>query len=242
MDELNDFSVESDFYSDKFREIKVALKSPLKRTFWYLSILSFLAIGFAWFLNVEKELTPQTIGVMIVYTGCLVFFTGLYFNTDNFYVFDLESKQIFHHFKFFFYKKVRFFANFSDVHAVTLTGRNQGSYFDASFNYRVKAILNSGECFYLSDETYEGQEKQTRIARKISAITGAELVKSFPGCNAVPKKSGERFSFSFYECSWLDTTKQNFIEVVAGIAFIAIIIAVGKNGSTIVKIFKSIFG
>ncbi|MBU1109631.1 MAG: hypothetical protein KKB51_23320 [Candidatus Riflebacteria bacterium] len=242
MYDLNDISVESDFKSIKFSEIKVDLTTPLESAFWWLSVLSIIAIVLAWIFSPGRELSPQAQGVMVVAGFCLVFFGSLYFNTDNFYIFDLESQQMLYHFKFFFYRKVEFVANFADVHAVTSSGKYHRDKDEEWYTYRVKCILNTGQNYYLSDETREDLEKQNRIAKKISTITGAEYVKGLPGCYAIEKKSGDKFSFSFYECSWLDLTKQSLLEVGLAITYIAILITIGRNGPEIVQLLKSIFG
>lgn len=241
MYDLNDVSVECDFKDEKYLEIKVDLKTPLESAFWWMSVLSLFAIGLAWVFNSERELNPQTQGVIVVAGFCLIFFGSLYFNTDNYYIFDLESKQIFYHFKFFHYRKVELVANFVDVHAVTSTARYHRSKHDEWYTYRVKCILNTGQNYYLSDETREELEKQNRIAKIISSMTGAEYVKGLPGCYAIEKRSGDRLSFSFYECSWLDATKTSLLEVIAGIAYVAILITIGRNGPDIIQALKSIF-
>lgn len=242
MDDLNDISVKADFTVDKFTEIKVDLKTPLENTFWWLTALSAVAIGIAIIFSPGQELQQQWQAVMVVAGFCLIFCACLYFYTDNYYIFNLVQKRMFYHCKFFFYKKVEFIASFADIHAVTSTGRHHSDRSDDYYTYRVQCILNTGQILYLSDETHEDLEKQNRIAKKISAITGAEYLDGLPGCHAVAKRAGDKFSFNFYQSSWLDLTKQSLLEVMAGIVYIAVLIAIGKNGPEIIQILKAIFG
>lgn len=242
MDNLNDISVAADFTIDKFTEIKVDLKTPLENAFWWLIVLSAAAIGIAIVLNSGPKFDLQWQGVIVVAGACLVLSASLYFNTDNFYIFNLVNKKIFYHCKIFFYKRVECIASFEDIHAVTTTGRRHGNRSDDYYTYRVQCVLNTGQIICLSDETREDFEMQKRIARKISAITGAEYVDGLPGCHAVVKKAGEKFSFNLFECSWLDLTKTSLLEVLAGIVYIAVLITIGKIGPEIIQILKSIFG
>ncbi|MDD2999620.1 MAG: hypothetical protein PHV05_11215 [Candidatus Riflebacteria bacterium] len=242
MYDLNDVSVKADFTSDQYSEIKVDLKTPLERIFWWLAALSIASIGVVWIFSSEMIFILQWRAITAVGGVGFLFFGSLYFNTDNYYIFNLISKKMYYHFKFFFYTKVEFIADFADIHAVTFTGRQGGGDDSNDYLYRVQCILNTGEIIDLSDEESDNIDKQDRIARKISAITGAEYVAGWPGCHAVAKRADDKFSFSFYECSALDLTRQSLVEVLAGIAYVAILVAIGKNGSEIIQIIKTIFG
>jgi len=240
MDDIKDISVEAEINSDKFPKIKVDLSTPLELTFFLLAGLSVAAMVFAFILSPGEKFDQQWQAVMAVAGICLVLSITMYFNTDNYYIFDLVNKMMFYHFRFFFYTRVEKVASFADIHAVTSTGSHESDRYDDYYNYRVQCILNTGQILYLSDETRENLEKQNNTARKIAVITGAEYVAGIPGCYAVAKRAGDRFSFSFFEPTWFDITRRSFLEVVAGIAYIAILITIGKNGPAIIRFLKSI--
>ncbi|KAF1083023.1 MAG: hypothetical protein GQF41_0790 [Candidatus Rifleibacterium amylolyticum] len=240
MYELNDISVEAEITGDKYPKIKADLRTPLENTFWWLSVLSAVAIGVSFFISGDKRYDMQWQAVMAVAVFCLALFGSLYFNTDNYYIFDLPGKKMFYHFRFFFYKRVDLVANFADIHAVTCSGRYHSDNADNYYTYRVLCVLNDGQIIYLSDETREELEKQNRSARKIAAITGAEYVAGLPGCHAVAKQADNRLSFSFYECSWYYFTRQSALEVGASFLYVTILITIGKNGPEIIRFIKSI--
>ena len=242
MDELNDISVETDFTSYKFTEIKVDLKTPLENAFWWLTTLSVVAFVIAFIISPGEKFDMQWQVIMAVAGVGSVLFGSLYFNTDNYYIFNFVNKKVFYHFKFFFYTKVEFVANFADIHAVTSTGERHSDKSDEYYTYRVQCVLNTGQIIDLSDETHEELERQNRIARKIAAITGAKYVEGLPGCHAVAKRAGDKLSFDHFQSSWLDLTKRSFLEVAAAIAYIAVLIAIGRSGSEIIQILKVIFG
>jgi len=240
MDDLKDISVDAEINSDKFPKIKVDLRTPLELTFFWLAGLSVVAIVFAFIFSPGEKFDQQWQAVMAVAGICLVFSIAFYFNTDNYYIFDLVNKMMFYHFRFFSYTRVERVASFADIHAVTSTGSQESDRYENYHTYRVQCILNTGQILYLSDDTYENLEKQNGIARKIAAITGAEYVAGIPGCYAVAKKAGDRFSFSFFEPSWFDITKKSAFEIGAILVYVATLVTIGKNGPAIIRFLKSL--
>ncbi|HNX76255.1 MAG TPA: hypothetical protein PLM07_04335 [Candidatus Rifleibacterium sp.] len=242
MDELNDISVETDFSSYKFTEIKVDLKTPLEKAFWWLTTLSVVAFVIALIISPGEKYDMQWHVIMAFAGVGSVLFCSLYFFTDNYYIFNFVNKKVFYHFKFFFYTKVEFVANFADIHAVTSTGKAHSDKSDGYYTYRVQCVLNTGQILDLSDETLEELERQNRIARKIASITGAKYVEGLAGCHAVAKRAGDKLSFDHYQCSWMDLTKTSFLEVGAVVAFIAVFSVIGRYSAEIIQSLKLIFG
>ena len=242
MDDLKDISVDAEINSDKFPKIKVDLRTPLDLTFFWLAGLSVVAIVFAFIFSPGEKFDQQWQAVMAVAGICLVFSIAFYFNTDNYYIFDLVSREMFYHFRFFFFTKVDFVARFEDIHAVTFSGRIDSGDQDESYAYRVMCVLHTGQTLYLSDETDEDLGGHDKIARKISAITGADYLMGLPGHSAVVKREGDRFSFSFRECSEVDPPGRAALEIGVGSVYLAMAIALGKNAPAIISFLKSIFG
>ncbi len=242
MYELNDISVEAEITGDKYPKIKVDLRTPLESAFWWLTVLSAASIAGAWVFSSGEKFAQQWPSIVAVSVIGQVVFGSLYFNTDNYYIFDLVSREMFYHFRFFFFTKVDFVARFEDIHAVTFSGRIDGGDQNVSYAYRVMCVLHTGQTLYLSDETNEDLEGHDKIARKISAITGADYLMGLPGHSAVAKRASDRFSFSFRECSEVDPPGGVALAIGAGSVYFAMAIALGKNGPAIIRFLKSIFG
>jgi len=242
MDDLKNIQVKAEINSDTFHKIKVDLRTPLESAFWWLTVLSAASIAGAWALSSGEKFAQQWPSIVAVSVLGQIVFGSLYFNTDNYYIFDLVSREMFYHFRFFFFTKVDFVARFEDIHAVTFSGRIDSGDQDESYAYRVMCVLHTGQTLYLSDETDEDLEGHDKIARKISAITGADYLMGLPGHSAVAKREGDRFSFSFRECSEVDPPGRAALEIGAGSVYLAMAIALGKNAPAIISFLKSIFG
>ena len=95
MDELKDISVEAEITSDKFPKIKVDLRTPLESTFFWLAGLSVIAMIIAWIISPGDKFDQQWQAIMAVGGIGLILSVALYFNTDNYYIFDLVNKILF---------------------------------------------------------------------------------------------------------------------------------------------------
>lgn len=226
---------------DVTSRIKLELKTPLETVFMWLSFCSLflLVIGFIGYM--EDGWTSKV--MVMVYLGVIsvVFFGSLYFNTDNFYILDMERRELLYHFKFFFLRKITVAARFDDINAVTVSGSYHKTKHDQWYSYQTVYVNGDGKVFPLSDPAREAIGKQRDLASQIAELTGARYVENPPQTFASECRSGSKYSFRHHRCSWLDSMKETAMVIVGVFGFIALVATINLHSEQILNIIKSIF-
>lgn len=236
-----DFSLTEKKRNEQPSQIKLELKTPLERLFMWLSICSALVLFVGVVGYLEDGMGPLPISTMSVGLVGLVFFFNLYYNTDNFYVLDLERKQLLYHFKFFFIKKISVAESFSDICAVSVSAKYHKSKHSQWYTYQVVYVNNDGNVYPLSDSEREAIQKQRDLAQKIASFTESEYVENPPECYATEVRKGSGYSFGHQKCSWLDSLKETLFAIVCVFAFIVFIVSINIYNKQIVEIIRNIF-
>lgn len=118
---------------------------------------------------------------------CLAFFIAFCF-TDNYYLLDRERHQIFYHFKFLWFRRLRVFLQRKDVVAVTVrVGKHA---------YRIGVIGVTGRWVALTEQQNEPLEARNQKAAKLAAMLGCEVYAAAPGCELVVRKENGRASIA----------------------------------------------
>jgi hypothetical protein len=118
---------------------------------------------------------------------CLAFFVAFCF-TDNYYLLDRERYQIFYHFKFLWFRRLRVFLQRKDVVGVTVrVGKHA---------YRIGVIGATGRWVALTERQNEPLEARNREAAKLAAMLGCEVYAAAPGCELVVRKENGRASIA----------------------------------------------
>lgn len=236
-----DFNQSENGRKESSSQIKLELKTPLEALFMWLSIGSLFVLVIGAFNYMKEGGTPMSQVMSFLGLIFLGVFFNLYYNTDNFYVLDLDRKQLLYHFKFFFYKKISVAANFCDIHAVTVTSRYNRRKHDQWYTYQTVVVNNEGRVFQLSDPEREAIDKQRGLAEKIASLTGAVYVENPPESYADEVRHGSRYSFKHFRCSWLDSLKDTLIAMVGFMGFIALVASLNIYSQQLVEIFFRIF-
>lgn len=222
--------------------IKLELKTPLENFFSWSSV----AGGFLFLMGIigyfEDGMVPMVKMFLIVGTITTTFFLALYYNTDNYYILDVQNKRLLYHFKFFFVRKIIVQASFSEISSLTVGGHREKSEDEAWWEYRILMINNLGKIIPLSDFQKDSIEKQRQLAQLIARLTGADFVESLPEqiAEASPGING-KFSFSHRSHTTSDSLQYNGLFLVGIIAFTLIMVALIVSSDSILEFFNSLF-
>lgn len=185
--------------------LKLDLDTPLEKFLFVAAVIGAIIIlgGIGGYF--EDGATDMVKGLLAIGTITTVGFGFLYHKTDNFYILDCDRKALLYHFKFFNFEKVSTFANFSQIHAVTVQGVRESSKHRSWWEYRVEIVLESGKVFPLADFTENSFEKNMLTAAKIAELTGASFVKTNTESYANPvKMTNGKYTFKIRPHAFLD--------------------------------------
>lgn len=223
--------------------LKLELRTPLEVFFRGSTVLSVIFLLITTFIYWNEGMGPIIRIMFFCATVSTIFFGLLYRNTDNYYILDIPSQVLLYHFKFFIIKKVRVMARFSEINAVTVSGKFVKTKNDSWWEYYTLMADMEGRATILSDSEKEAFQKNAELAEKLAEITGAEYIKG--RCNRVAKvvrSDSGRHTFTHNDYSWMDDAA-NTIMFLCGIAAFIVCITLLKNYSVqIVEFFKIIFG
>lgn len=164
----------SDSEMQKPQRIKLDLKTTLEQFFMGLIFLSpvFIFIGFT---QIELGDSPTLLfGAVITFVLSLL----CYFATDNYYVLDLDQRQLLYRFKFLIFKRVSKVVDFSGIHAVTLNQITLTGKHGVSYVYVPTLVLFNGKVLPVADAK-SGKGEMHKLANKIAKASGAEFVQSY---------------------------------------------------------------
>lgn len=238
--QTNDFSQQE---TDQLpAKIKLELKTPLEQFFLWSGVAGgfLLLVGVIGFF--EDGMVPMVKMFLIVGTLASIFFLSLYYNTDNYYILDVENQRLLYHFKFFFVRKITVQASFSEISSLTVSGHREKSEDETWWEYRILMINNLGKIFPLSDLQKDSIEKQRQLAQLIARLTGADFVESSPEQIAEAYLSPDgKFSFSHRDHMISDSLNYNGKFMVGVVVFTLVILALIVSSDSILEFFNNLF-
>lgn len=166
----------------------------------------------------SPELLPLAVWAL---PFCLVFFIAFCF-TDNYYLLDRERHQIFYHFKFLWFRRLRVLLRRKDVVAVAVQGRKQGK--GSYWEYRIGVVGNTGRWVALTEWQREPLEQCNKEAAKLAAMLGCMAYPAAPDCELVVRNGNGRVSIAYVPLRLGMKRKERWFCLVLGLIVLGAIL------------------
>jgi hypothetical protein len=171
----------------------------------------------------SPELLPLAVWAL---PFCLVFLIAFCF-TDNYYLLDRERHQIFYHFKFLWFRRLRVLLQRKDVVAVAVEGRKQGK--PSYWEYRIGVVGNTGRWVALADWQNEPLEASNTAAAKLAGMLGCKVYPASPDCELVVRKESGSVSIAYVPLRIGMKRKERWLGLLIGLIVLGAILYVSLS-------------
>jgi hypothetical protein len=151
----------------------------------------------------------------------VVFFVAYCF-TDNYYLLDRERHQVFYHFKFLWFRRLRLFLQRKDIVAVAVQGRKQGR--PTTWEYRIGVVGATGRWIALGEWQGKTLEDSNREAEHLAAMLGCKTYPAPPNCELALRRHEGGVTIAYLPLWHGLTRKERWLCLFLGLAVLAAII------------------
>jgi hypothetical protein len=154
----------------------------------------------------------------------VVFFIA-YWLTDNYYLLDRERHQVFYHFKFLWFRRLRLFLQRQDVVAVAVQGRKQEQRRQpTTWEYRIGVVGATGRWIALSEWQSKSLEDSNREAENLAAMLECKAYPAPPSCELAVRRYQGGVTIAYVPLWHGLTRKERWLCVFVGLAVLGAIL------------------
>lgn len=153
--------------------VRIDPNTPLENLFTGLAGLSGIGLFLGVFTLFDSNagLPAWVVGLLAVMAAA---FTALRLNTDNFYIFDFDTREVLFSRQVLSHRSLRHFMDFGRIAGFTVDAKKQSNKKRTWWEYWVVLVRDDGTCIRMTDGQEGGLSPANRLANDLAGATDSK--------------------------------------------------------------------